>query len=554
MTAVPSAQGSLQQTPLLHLLVYALDRHLNGTLVLEDPNRRKHAILFTGGVPSKARPAEAARRLGELLIERKACPETAIAAALEQGKAERRLLGQILLDHGAIDAEQLAAALGEQLCRNVLLLAGLPGETAFGYYEGTNYLERWAGAGTPVAALALIWRVARAHADAQQVAHFLGRLGEGPLRLQVDAPLSLLALDSHTQAVVDVLRAKPQPLAELVSRELCDADTLRRLIYTLVLLRHLELPGSSVPIGAQQTTSQRPPSVPPRAPTPRTRITGPRVTPAKASASLPEGERLQMKPSVPSAPETVALRAEIKRRAEDTGASYYEVLGVPTEAAVDVIQNAFFQLAKVWHPDRLPSELADVRDLATRAFARMSEAHQTLIDAERRREYDAKSAAGGTDAAEQEQVQRVLRAHTAYQKAVVHMKRNALEAAEVEARRAAEDDPEQADYIGLVAWLESLKPGAKLEPLIAELDKAVKMEENNLRVRWFRGQLFKRLGRNGRALADFRFIFERDPKHVDAQREIRLFEMRKGAPSKSDPPPAGDAKPGGVFGRFFKKP
>ncbi len=541
MTAVPSAQGSLQQTPLLHLLVYALDRHLNGTLVLEDPSHRKHAILFTGGVPAKARPAEPARRLGELLIENKACPETAIAAALEQGKAERRLLGQILLDQGAIDAERLAAALGEQLCRNVLLLAGLPGETAFGYYEGTNYLERWAGAGTPVPALALIWRVARAHADAQQVAHFLGRLGEGPLRLQVDAPLSLLALDSHAQAVVDVLRAKPQPLAELVSRELCDLETLRRLIYTLLLLRHLELPGSSAPVGAHQTTSQRPLSAAPRAPTPRTRITGPRVTPAKP-------------PSVPAAPETAALRAEIQRRADDTSASYYEVLGVPPEAAVDVIQNAFFQLAKVWHPDRLPGELADVRDLATRVFARMSEAHQTLIDAERRREYDAKSATAGNDTAEQEQVQRVLRAHTAYQKAVVHMKRNALEAAEAEARRAAEDDPEQADYIGLVAWLESLKPGAKLEPLIAQLDKAVKMEENNLRVRWFRGQLFKRLGKNGRALADFRFIFERDPKHVDAQREIRLFEMRRGAPSKSDPPPTGDAKPGGVFGRFFKKP
>jgi cytochrome c-type biogenesis protein CcmH/NrfG len=133
------------------------------------------------------------------------------------------------------------------------------------------------------------------------------------------------------------------------------------------------------------------------------------------------------------------------------------------------------------------------------------------------------------------------------------MRRNALEAAEVEARHAVEDDPEQADYIGLVAWLESLKSGAQLEPLIARLDKAVRMEENNLRVRWFRGQLYKRLGRNNRALADFRFIFERDPKHVDAQREIRLFEMRKGsAPSKSDPPPTSD-KTGGVFGRLFNK-
>src|SRR5262245_47140422 len=138
MTAVPSAQGSLQQTPLLHLLVYALDRRLNGTLVLEDPTRRKHAILFADGVPTKARPAEAVRRLGEILTELGACEEPAILAALEQAKAERRLLGQVLLEQGAVDEARLASALAEQVCRSVVSLAALPPETAFGYYEGTN--------------------------------------------------------------------------------------------------------------------------------------------------------------------------------------------------------------------------------------------------------------------------------------------------------------------------------------------------------------------------------------------------------------------------------
>jgi curved DNA-binding protein CbpA len=542
MTAVPSAQGSLQQTPLLHLLVYALDHRLSGTLVLEDPTRRKHAILLQDGVPTKARPADPVQRLGEILVDAKACQPEAIEAALEQSKPERRLLGQVLLERGDVDEQRLSAALAEQVCRSVLAIAGLPLETAFGYYDGVNYLERWAGQqGTPVSALALIWRVARAHADPLQVANFLGRLADGPLRLHVDAPLSLLELDARCQAAIDVLRAKPQPFAELLARELLDVDLARRLLYALLLLRCIDLPGSGAPVGMAAHASLRPPTAPPRAaaatPSPPPPQTRPPSNPPPAAASSPELE---------------AQRSEIKRRAEDTSTSYYEVLGVPTDAPPAAIQSAFFQLAKSWHPDRLPADLADVRELATRVFARMSEAHQVLSDAERRREYDAKSA-GGDDAAEQEQVQRVLRAHTAYQKALVLMKRNALDAAETEARRAAEDDPDQADYVGLVAWLESLKPGAKLEPLIGELDRAVKMEENNLRVRWFRGQLMKRLGRDNRALTDFRFIFERDPKHVDAQREIRLFDMRRSGQSKSDPPPAND-KPGGVFGRFFKKP
>lgn len=544
-SALPSAKGSLRQTPLLHLLVYALDHHLTGTLVLEDPSRRKHAIYFADGVPTKARPAEPVQRLGELLVELGACDGAAVNSALEQVRRDRLPLGEVLVASGALNEARLGQALAEQVCRIVMAFAQLPPETAFGYYEGTNYLERWGGpGGAPVSALGLIWRLAREHADPLSIASFLGRLGDGALRLHVDAPVNELGLDARTQAAIDVLRAKPQPLSELLGRELLDADVARRLLYTLLLLRHLELPGSGAPIGAVSAQAQQPSALPPRAPTPARPPVVPRA-PATA----------------PPSPELEAQRQEIRRRAAESGSTYYELLGVPPDAPVAVIQSAFFQLAKTWHPDRLPPELADVRELATKVFARMSEAHQILTDPDRRREYDEKTERGGDDAAEQEQVQRILRAQTAYQKALVLMKRNSLEAAEAEARRAADDDPEQADYLGLVAWLEALKPGAKLEPLIAELDRAVRMEENNLRVRWFRGQLLKRIGRENKAIADFRFIMERDPKHVDAQREVRLFEMRRGSSRpKSDPPPRSSSdtppskdKAGSVFGRLFKK-
>jgi curved DNA-binding protein CbpA len=547
MTAVPSAQGSLQQTPLLHLLVYALDRKLTGTLVLEDPERRKHALYFDAGVPVKVRPAEPIQRLGDLLLELGYCSEQAVKQALERALAEKKLFGEVLVADGALERETLLEALSEQVSRSITTLGALPPETAFGYYEGINYLQRWGGTDSaPVAPLALIWRVAREHADPLQVAHFLGRIGDGVLRLHVEAPVNKLGLDSRTQSAIDVLRAKPQPLSELLGRELLDLDTARRLLYTLLLVRYIELPGAGTPIGIEPiapraTISPRPASVTPQA------------------ASAPAA---RARPAAAPSPESEALRKEIQRRAEESGQTYYELLGVPPEATVTTIQGAFFQLAKAWHPDRLPAELADVRELAARVFSRMSEAHQVLSDPERRKEYDAKTADGGQDAEEQEQVQRVLRAHTSYQKALVLMKKHSMEAAENEARRAAEDDPEQADYVGLVAWLEAMKPGARLDLLIADLDRAVHMEENNLRVRWFRGQLLKRIGRENRALADFRYIFERDPRHVDAQREIRLYEMRRGSSRKSDPPPkrpsdppaAGSEKSGGVFGRFFKKP
>jgi tetratricopeptide (TPR) repeat protein len=119
-------------------------------------------------------------------------------------------------------------------------------------------------------------------------------------------------------------------------------------------------------------------------------------------------------------------------------------------------------------------------------------------------------------------------------------KRNNLPAAETEARQALTDDPEQADHIALVAWLAAQKPDANLEAPIKELDRALMIQPNNVRVLWYRGQLYKRLGKLGRAMRDFRYVVERDPRHVDAQREIRLYNMRRSDRSTSIPPSGGD--------------
>jgi curved DNA-binding protein CbpA len=216
----------------------------------------------------------------------------------------------------------------------------------------------------------------------------------------------------------------------------------------------------------------------------------------------------------------------------------------------------------------LKSELSDLKAQATRVFSRVSEASQVLSDPERRQAYDQSLATGDT-VDEVEQVQKVLKATNAFQKAEVLLKRGNLAAAEKEALIAFENDPTQADHIALHVWIQAQKPGAKMTDLMVELDKAAKTEPNNLRVRWYRGQLLKRLGREREALHDFRFIVERDARHTDAHREVRLYAMRRGGRPASDPPntAAPDssgrrARPSdktsqpnkGLLGKLFKKP
>ncbi|HEX3853091.1 MAG TPA: DnaJ domain-containing protein, partial [Polyangiaceae bacterium] len=347
----------------------------------------------------------------------------------------------------------------------------------------------------------------------------------------------------------------------------------------MIITRQLESGVAGVePIGVdEEPSSSRIPVASPQAPrsAPPTRSMSPSAPVSGQPSSQPSRSvpaAASPRPLPVESPEQSAFKAEIRERAARGSADYYELLGVAPDATPPVIQACFFQLAKKWHPDRLGPDLADVRELATKVFARMSEAHQILSDPARRAEYDELRKDGGGSAEEQEQVQRVIRAATAFQKAEVLMRRNNSSAALEEARKALELDPSQADYIALLAWVESTLLNANLDEILARIEKAQRLEPNNTRIRWYRGSLLKRMGKNGKAIGDFRFIVENDPRHVDAQREIRLYDMRKaeqrrtGQKSPSDRPsgqpaastslPPSSGKPtesGGRFGKWFKR-
>ena len=134
------------------------------------------------------------------------------------------------------------------------------------------------------------------------------------------------------------------------------------------------------------------------------------------------------------------------------------MLDLARDATTDEVQNTFFALAKIWHPDRLPADLAPIRDACSRVFARMSEAHATLTDEAKRKHYMTLLADGSGSPETQETVAKVLEAATDFQKAEVCFKRGDLAQAELWCRKAAEGDPTQPSYRALLAWLTALKP------------------------------------------------------------------------------------------------
>jgi tetratricopeptide (TPR) repeat protein len=279
-------------------------------------------------------------------------------------------------------------------------------------------------------------------------------------------------------------------------------------------------------------------------------------------------------PSQPQLPaqnltsEQSSLKQKILERAvQISSQDYFQMLGLERDATPEMVQKAFFGLAKVWHPDRLPPALVDVKDACSKVFTHLTEAQATLVDAERRAEYMTLLKDGGATPDDQAKIQAILEAATEFQKAEIFMKRNDTAQAHEMARKAYALDPEQSEYLAMLTWLDAQKPEwvgrEKTLEKIAILDRCIGRNANSERAYFWRGMLFKRIDETSKAMKDFKKAAELNPRNLDAMREVRLHNIRGG---QSKPPPANSSstssrtsqKPpaetlGGLFGKLFKK-
>lgn len=526
----PVATGTIGSTPLSQLLVYALERSLTGGFVFQSASNpaQKSAFTFRKGAPIKARVAAKETALGHICARLGFVDAGDVEQVAQQPRP--KLFGEHLYDLGLIEREQLNTALREQLYAQLEWLAAQAPDTQYGFYENQDFLQAYADGPIEIDPLRAIGRVSRVQPLSSRVTvRVVESFGSATVQLHPQARVGRFEFDPAESAVLDVLRAKPQTYAELVATELLEPVRLQHLVALLAITKHINVPGG-FPLGVNLTQSKTPTDS--RRAAPRR---WPGVTPAEQEA-------------VSTALPTDARRAEIVQKvAELETADYYQVLGVESGVETAVVQHAFLQLAKYWHPDKLPAALTDLKPEVTRIFARMTEAHQVLSNTKTRGEYDKLRADGGASDEEQRKVQEVLRAASAFQKAEVFAKREDWEQALKFAEQAYRGDPEQAEYAALYAWIAARQPdraqNGMYDDLLEILHRAVRQQRNNIRVRLYRAFVFKLAGQYTEAMRDYRFVVDTDPTNVEAQREVRLHKMRR----DSSPPP-------GVLKRFFKKP
>ncbi len=281
-----------------------------------------------------------------------------------------------------------------------------------------------------------------------------------------------------------------------------------------------------------------------------------------ARSGLPPAKECVVDTSSLTTEERTLLASIQDRAANIASQNYFQMLGVVEDASVEQVQRAFFALAKVWHPDRLPPALQGAKEACGRVFTQLTEAHSALVDPEKRREYMPLLRDGGATPDDQAKIHAVLEAASDFQKAEVHLKRGDHGQAYAMANRACTLDPEQADYLAMRTWLEAQRASSTGREATLEkiniLGQCIQRKPTCERAYFWRGMLYKKIDETRKAAADFKQAAELNPRNLDAQREIRLYKMRGGT-GGSRPPSSRGSKPSGpeslsdLFGKLFKK-
>ncbi len=233
----------------------------------------------------------------------------------------------------------------------------------------------------------------------------------------------------------------------------------------------------------------------------------------------------------------------------DQATNHYEVLKVPMSADAVEIRGAYHALARRFHPD-IFHELAGTRLHARleSAFARITQANETLADSDLRRTYDAKLAAlkrvrdsvqseslgakgWGTSRDGKTEVSgragdNVELAEKRFQEGLAALQLGQTGVAISclsAAARAAPDQPRFRAFYG-----RALAGNPKTRRLAeVELQAAIKLDARNASYRVMLAALYRDLGFYRRALAELERALSLDSQNAEAREMLRTLELNK---------------------------
>jgi hypothetical protein len=379
--------GDLAEGVVLDVLRKIYVGRRSGTLSLVRGEERQ-SLRFRHGHIVNAHTNVLEERLGEMLVRRGLLSEADLARATEVVVRDGRRLGEVLREMGLIGASGLEDAVALHVHEMLTRVFAWPdGTYAFDEEpEGQTREELTLKLSTGE----LILESVQAVRDPDVVRYALGDM-DRVLVLSADPllrfqKLTLSPADGFVLSRVDGVTSA----REIVQMIPLPAEQTRRSLLGLLSTGVVEYASVRRPRDASA----------PAHPVPEPRPTAPAapaaaVPPPSPAPALPKAAPVPP-PSPPASPvvtddKAAERRREILESSEGLKTrNHFEVLGLSRSAGEAEVKEAYFRLAKRFHPDVHHGEsLADLRDELERVFIRLGEAYDVLRDPRKRADYEA---------------------------------------------------------------------------------------------------------------------------------------------------------------------
>jgi hypothetical protein len=367
-------------TPLFALMRRIQAETGSGHLHFTHAGERRSLRIVRGGVAYGTSDVPG-QHLGDVLVRYGLLEHAVLERAIATGLRERRRLGQVLVDMGALTREQIREAVGMQI-REILSEATSRDDGRFSFEETSHDAGRELEA--PYSLAQMILETARRLQSPELVRGVLGDTGRSlslsshpllrpeALFLTPTEGFVLSRVDGSTSAR-DVVGLVPLPF-----------EDVERSLFALLCTGTLEYPRPAKP----RTDPARAAAPPP---------VSQRREPSTAVQRLREAARLAEERAASRRDAIAARQGGEARRAEILAAharlahqNHFELLGLPRGCSTGDVEAVFRELAMTFHPDvPLDPSLEDLREKRSEVYARLLLAYEVLRDLDRRSDYGA---------------------------------------------------------------------------------------------------------------------------------------------------------------------
>jgi len=459
------AAGDLVEVPFPALLL----AHCLAEGSVELRLRRGHVdkrVFLEAGVPVDCRSNLLHETIGRFLVQQGRLGEEAYQEALQASAARGALIGEVLVERGAIDGSGLFRALQQSLAKKLL--------DVFNWREGRFEVVRQppaTGSSLKVRVPQLVLTGVARFSPAEAVRRWVVPIADRPLALHPEPlfPLGELRLGEAAEQVVARLTERPRPLAELGGAGGPTLDEAGRAVAALALLGAV-VPAAALPAAAAAPAPQRP--APPAPP----------VAAPRPEASDTEANELH--------------RAFLEHRRQDA----FDLLGVGEDAPLAFVQYQYLEFARRFAPWRFePDRGSGLADQARELFLAGALAYAELASAESRdalrfRRQRQREEEGRQRTASYFQIQTdLLDPEAQFARALALREAGKLRLAVEHLEFASDCDPGNALYLAELAWTRLLDAPGRAAKTLEELEEALRLDPGCGLAHYYAGEVHRQL-------------------------------------------------------------